>query len=124
MGEPGKEYVAGAACGALWLTPVSCSDTYKVLLIGDSGVGKSCLLLRFVDNTYTEDFITTIGSDFKSRVIDVNGKKLKLQVRARRSAVLRPVPPADHATLRYGTPLARSASAPSPPLITAARTAS
>jgi GTPase SAR1 family protein len=56
-------------------------DTYKVLLIGDSGVGKSCLLLRFVDGTYTEDFITTIGSDFKSKVVEVNGKKLKLQVR-------------------------------------------
>lgn len=60
-----------------------------MLLIGDSGVGKSCLLLRFVDNTYTEDFITTIGSDFKSRVIDVNGKRLKLQVRPARLAAPR-----------------------------------
>ena len=51
-----------------------------MLLIGDSGVGKSCLLLRFVDNTYTEEFITTIGSDYKSKIVEVNGKKLKLQV--------------------------------------------
>jgi len=33
----------------------------KLLLIGDSGVGKSCLLLRFSDDSFTPSFITTIG---------------------------------------------------------------
>ena len=36
---------------------------FKLLLIGDSGVGKSCLLLRFADDPYTESYISTIGVD-------------------------------------------------------------
>ena len=37
---------------------------FKLLLIGDSGVGKSCLLLRFADDQYSDCYITTIGVDF------------------------------------------------------------
>jgi len=52
----------------------------KLLLIGDSGVGKSCLLLRFSEDQFTPSFITTIGIDFKIRTIDMDGKKIKLQI--------------------------------------------
>ena len=53
---------------------------FKLLLIGDSGVGKSCLLLRFADDSYTESYISTIGVDFKIRTIEMDGKTLKLQI--------------------------------------------
>eukprot|EP01091_Cochliopodium_minus_P002764 TRINITY_DN1261_c0_g1_i1.p1 TRINITY_DN1261_c0_g1~~TRINITY_DN1261_c0_g1_i1.p1 ORF type:complete len:213 (-),score=43.99 TRINITY_DN1261_c0_g1_i1:135-773(-) len=52
----------------------------KLLLIGDSGVGKSCLLLRFCDDSFTPSFITTIGIDFKIRTIELEGKRIKLQI--------------------------------------------
>ncbi|KAL8181159.1 UNVERIFIED_CONTAM: Ras- protein Rab-1A [Gekko kuhli] len=53
---------------------------FKLLLIGDSGVGKSCLLLRFADDTYTESYISTIGVDFKIRTIELDGKTIRLQI--------------------------------------------
>jgi len=53
---------------------------FKLLLIGDSGVGKSSLLLRFADNTFSDSFIATIGVDFKIITIDLNGAQVKLQI--------------------------------------------
>lgn len=53
---------------------------FKLLIIGDSGVGKSSLLVRFADNTFSGNYITTIGVDFKIRTIDVNGERVKLQI--------------------------------------------
>jgi Ras-related protein Rab-1A len=52
----------------------------KLLPIGDSGVGKSCLLQRFADDTYTWSYISTIGVDFKIRTIELEGKTIKLQM--------------------------------------------
>jgi len=45
-----------------------------------SGVGKSCLLLRFCDDAWTPSFITTIGIDFKIRTIELDGNRIKLQI--------------------------------------------
>jgi len=52
----------------------------KLLLIGDSGVGKSCLLCRYSDDVFNSNFITTIGIDFKIRTIELDGAKIKLQI--------------------------------------------
>lgn len=55
--------------------------TLRLVLIGDSGVGKSSLLLRFADDSFTESFISTIGVDFRYRTIKVeNNKEVKLQI--------------------------------------------
>jgi Ras-related protein Rab-8A len=43
-------------------------------------VGKSCLLLRFCDDSFTPSFITTIGIDFKIRTVEIDGKRIKLQI--------------------------------------------
>ncbi|TYI91375.1 hypothetical protein E1A91_D03G187800v1 [Gossypium mustelinum] len=53
---------------------------FKLLLIGDSDVGKSCLLLRFSDDSYLESYISTIGVDFKIRTVEQDGKTIKLQI--------------------------------------------
>lgn len=50
------------------------------MLIGDSGVGKTCILFRFSEDAYDTTFISTIGIDFKIRTIDLDGKKIKLQI--------------------------------------------
>ncbi|KAL6941871.1 GTP-binding protein [Hanseniaspora vineae] len=61
-------------------TSSSFDSILKILLIGDSGVGKSCLLVRFVEDNFMPTFITTIGIDFKIKTIEINGKKVKLQL--------------------------------------------
>nr|CDS35113.2 Ras protein Rab 8A [Hymenolepis microstoma] len=53
---------------------------FKLLLIGDSGVGKTSLLFQFTEEQFNATFIATIGIDFKIRTIEVDGKKIKLQI--------------------------------------------
>lgn len=45
-----------------------------------AGVGKSCLILRYTSNKFSTSYITTIGIDFKSTVIDIGGKRVGLDV--------------------------------------------
>eukprot|EP01102_Stenamoeba_stenopodia_P006739 TRINITY_DN1877_c0_g1_i3.p2 TRINITY_DN1877_c0_g1~~TRINITY_DN1877_c0_g1_i3.p2 ORF type:complete len:212 (+),score=44.94 TRINITY_DN1877_c0_g1_i3:427-1062(+) len=58
----------------------NCDYFFKLLLLGDSGVGKSSLITRFVENSFIEVHNYSIGLDFKIKTIDVNGKSVRLQV--------------------------------------------
>lgn len=53
---------------------------FKLLIVGNSGVGKSCILLQFVDEQFIESHISTIGVDFKIKTITLNNNVIKLQV--------------------------------------------
>jgi len=57
-----------------------CEHMFKLLIIGDSGVGKSSLLVRFADNTFLPNYVATIGVDFKIRTLNINGERVKLQI--------------------------------------------
>jgi small GTP-binding protein len=53
---------------------------FKLIIIGDTNTGKSCLLQRFADDSYNNDFISTIGVDFKVKTITINDKMIKTQI--------------------------------------------
>ncbi|KAM7386917.1 hypothetical protein PAMA_009508 [Pampus argenteus] len=54
---------------------------FKVMLVGDSGVGKTCLLVRFKDGAFLAgSFISTVGIDFRNKVLNIDGLKVKLQI--------------------------------------------
>jgi small GTP-binding protein len=54
--------------------------TVKLIVIGDSGVGKTNILLRYCDSDFKSNYVATIGVDFKVKPIAVDGRKLKLQI--------------------------------------------
>ena len=53
---------------------------FKILLIADSGVGKTTILSKFIDEKFIENHISTIGVDFKIKTINLDGKNIKLQI--------------------------------------------
>ena len=56
------------------------SAVIKVVMVGDSGVGKSCLLLKYADDLFDDTHVSTIGVDFKIRTLTANGKNIKMQL--------------------------------------------
>uniref|UniRef100_A0A1B0CHW2 Uncharacterized protein n=2 Tax=Lutzomyia longipalpis TaxID=7200 RepID=A0A1B0CHW2_LUTLO len=66
------------------LMAMSVDDTFdflfKIVLIGDCGVGKSCVVERFKSGNFVERHGNTIGVDFSMKTINIEGKKIKLQI--------------------------------------------
>merc|ERR1712021_279944 len=62
------------------LTAMSYSYLFKYIIIGDTGVGKSCLLLQFTDKRFQPVHDLTIGVEFGARMINIEGKQIKLQI--------------------------------------------
>jgi small GTP-binding protein len=52
----------------------------KILTIGESGVGKTCLLLRYTEDRFVKNHLTTIGIDYKAKNIEINQKNVKLKI--------------------------------------------
>ncbi len=59
---------------------MSYSYLFKYIIIGDTGVGKSCLLLQFTDRRFRTDHDLTIGVEFGARLVNIDGKQIKLQI--------------------------------------------
>ena len=57
---------------------VTYDHIFKIILIGDNGVGKSSFIRRFCEGSYVADMETTIGVDFYLSEIDISGKKIKV----------------------------------------------
>ncbi|KAI3385659.1 hypothetical protein SNEBB_004709 [Seison nebaliae] len=62
------------------VSPYNYSYIFKYIIIGDMGVGKSCLLHQFTERKFMDDCPHTIGVEFGTRIIDVTNKKIKLQI--------------------------------------------
>jgi small GTP-binding protein len=57
-----------------------CDYLFKFVILGDSAVGKTNLILRFTDEDYKPSHIPTIGVDFKIKTMNLDGKSVKLQL--------------------------------------------
>ena len=56
------------------------SITFKILTIGESGVGKTCILRRFVEDKFLKNHLATIGIDFKTKTLNINNQEIKLKI--------------------------------------------
>ncbi|MBN3319701.1 RB33B protein, partial [Atractosteus spatula] len=56
------------------------SRIFKIIVIGDSGVGKTCLTYRFCAGKFPEKTEATIGVDFREKVVEIDGEKIKIQL--------------------------------------------
>ena len=54
--------------------------TLKYLVVGDSGVGKTSLLVRYCEDTFQADYLSTIWVDFKIKRVEINGSQVTLNI--------------------------------------------
>ena len=54
--------------------------SFNFILVGESNVGKTSILYKFVDNTFIDNYIATIGTDYKKKIINIDGKKISLRI--------------------------------------------
>lgn len=70
-------------CGSSWAavaSPLVPLPSFRYIIIGDTGVGKSCLLLQFTDKRFQQVHDLTIGVEFGARMITIDNKQVKLQI--------------------------------------------
>ncbi|XP_015180185.1 PREDICTED: ras-related protein Rab-37-like isoform X1 [Polistes dominula] len=80
LGPPSRRF-NNLDSAARQATPDQVDFFFKVMLLGDSGVGKTCLLTRFRDGRFLfGNYITTVGIDFRNKVVTVDETKVKLQI--------------------------------------------
>jgi small GTP-binding protein len=59
---------------------MSYNHLFKIVVIGDHNSGKSCILLRFAENTFRDDHISTLGVDFKLKTIKLGRDRVRLEL--------------------------------------------
>ena len=57
-----------------------CDVTVKIVIVGDSGVGKTNILCRYCEDDFKPSYVSTIGVDFKLKIVQVEGVRIKLQI--------------------------------------------
>ena len=56
------------------------TKSFKLIVVGDSGVGKTSLIKKFIKNEFKPNYLTTIGVEFESKEIVVNNEKIQMQI--------------------------------------------
>jgi len=59
---------------------MASKKTVRILTLGESGIGKSCLLLRYTLDEFSDEYMPTIGIDFRLKTVEINDEPIKVQV--------------------------------------------
>ncbi|KAL0594152.1 Ras-related protein Rab-33B [Plecturocebus cupreus] len=73
---------SGAVSGASGFLPPARSRIFKIIVIGDSNVGKTCLTYRFCAGRFPDRTEATIGVDFRERAVEIDGERIKMESRS------------------------------------------